>query len=146
MDFKELLEYNEASNNAVIEKLQEYEVYDEVFDTLISHILNAHEVWNSRILVKSPRYDIWQIHPRTDLKDINLQLHLNTGEILETVDKDQVIHYTNSKEKPYSNSMKEIIYHLLNHSNYHRAQINMKLRENRIEPAITDYIYFKRKG
>lgn len=145
MDFKELLEYNEASNNAVISKLQEYEVYDEVFDTLISHILNAHEVWNSRILVKSPKYDIWQIHPRSELKDINHQVHGNTMEILNSVDGNQVIHYTNSKGKPYSNKMEDIVYHVLNHSNYHRAQINMKLREHRIEPAVTDFIYFMRE-
>ncbi|WP_185211767.1 DinB family protein [Sphingobacterium mizutaii] len=35
------------------------------------------------------------------------------------------------------------MFHIINHSNYHRAQIATELRKQEIEPIQTDYIKYK---
>ena len=52
---------------------------------------------------------------------------------------------TNSKGETFSNKIKDILFHIINHSTYHRAQIATDLKQNGIEPINTDYIFYKRK-
>ncbi|QLH28398.1 MAG: hypothetical protein HWD63_02710 [Candidatus Parvibacillus calidus] len=41
--------------------------------------------------------------------------------------------------------MKDIIFHIINHSTYHRGQIAMEFRQSGLEPLNTDYIFYKGK-
>ncbi|MCH7396746.1 hypothetical protein MM236_02050 [Belliella sp. DSM 107340] len=52
--------------------------------------------------------------------------------------------YSNSKGQKYSSSVRDILFHIINHSTYHRSQIASELKNQGIEPLITDYIFFKR--
>ena len=42
----------------------------------------------------------------------------------------ETINYTNTSGHPYSNSVEEIIYHVVNHGTFHRGQIITMLRAN----------------
>ena len=53
--------------------------------------------------------------------------------------------YKNSKGIEFSNTVQDVIFHVINHSTYHRAQIASDLKANGIEPINTDYIFYKRK-
>ena len=44
---------------------------------------------------------------------------------------------------PYSKSIIDILYHILNHSNYHRAQIIMDLKQNNLAYPSLNFITFK---
>ncbi len=143
---EELLHYNEVANQRVIETLIEFEEYDEFFDTSVSHIMNAHDIWNSRLLVKNAKYGVWDVHPRTGLSDINVELHTITRQALEELGAEREIHYSNIHGSPFSNTVNEIVYHIANHGTHHRAQITYKLRQQGIEPPKTDYIFHKRSG
>jgi uncharacterized damage-inducible protein DinB len=44
----------------------------------------------------------------------------------------------------YTNSVQEILFHIINHSTYHRGQIMAQLRESGLEAISTDYIFYKR--
>lgn len=143
---EELLAYNEIANQRVIETLIEFEEYDEFFDTSISHIMNAHDIWNGRLLVKNAKFGVWDIHPRTDLHVINETLHKVTREAMEELGVGREVHYSNIQGTPFTNSVEEIVYHITNHGTHHRAQITYKLRQQGIEPPKTDYIFHKRSG
>lgn len=43
-----------------------------------------------------------------------------------------------------SPKIKDIMFHIVNHSTYHRAQIATELKDHGIEPLKTDYILYKR--
>jgi uncharacterized damage-inducible protein DinB len=44
----------------------------------------------------------------------------------------------------FSNTIKDILFHMINHSTHHRAQIAMDMRNNKLEPLPLDYIFYKR--
>jgi uncharacterized damage-inducible protein DinB len=52
--------------------------------------------------------------------------------------------YKNYVGEDYTNNVEMIMIHLVNHSSYHRAQIAMLLRQQRLEPVNTDFITYDR--
>ncbi len=140
----DLFEYTYHFNKEVITVISEnISGVDEKTISLINHTLNAQQVWNSRILGETP-FEVWQINPFKNLKDIN---HLNFQKsigIVENSDLDQKIEYHNSKGTQFENTVFEMLFQAVNHSTYHRGQINSLLKQNEIEPLLTDYIFYKR--
>lgn len=139
--FKELLEYGHHFNQKLGDiftanpgKTSEKSV------KLYNHILNAQQIWNNRIEPKQPPFGIWEIHPIENCKNIDKINYENSLFILEKFDLNDTISYTNTKR----NSLRDILFHIVNHSTYHRGQIATEFRQNGLEPLITDYIFFRR--
>jgi uncharacterized damage-inducible protein DinB len=139
--FKELFEYghhfNQKLGDAFItnpDKTSEKSV------KLYSHILNAHQIWNCRIEPNQSPFEIWEIHPIHNCKDIDKKNYENTLLILDKFDMNNTINYTNTK----SNSIRDILFHIINHSTYHRGQIAIEFRQNGVDPLVTDYIFYKK--
>ncbi len=110
---------------------------------LINHTLNAQQIWNSRIL-GGISFDVWQINPFESLNDINQQNFTRSIEVIEQYDADQRIEYRNSKGTEFDNTVFEMLFQAVNHSTYHRGQINSLLKQSGIDPVLTDYIFYKR--
>ncbi len=110
---------------------------------LINHTLNAQQIWNARIS-GGKLYEVWQIHPFENLNDINQENFTGSIEIIETHDMDRRIQYKNSKGTEFGNTVFEMLFQAINHSTYHRGQINSLLKQNGIDPVLTDYIFYKR--
>ena len=140
----DLFEYTYHFNNEMIRIISEniFKV-DEKIISLINHTLNAQQVWTSRIL-NEKSFEVWQINPFESLSEINHQNYLKSIEIIESSDLDRRIEYQNSKGIKFENTIFEILFHAVNHSTYHRGQINSLLKQNGIEPISTDYIFYKR--
>lgn len=144
--FKELLEYNFHANSKLLKMFQDNdERISEKSIQLVNHLLNAHQIWNERILDTKNICDVWEIRPLHRLDEINEINHKQTLLILDTIDLNKVVHYKTSKEINFSNSIRDILFHVINHSNYHRAQIATDVKQSGIEPINTDYIFYKRK-
>ncbi|MXS73024.1 damage-inducible protein DinB [Flavobacteriaceae bacterium W22] len=111
--------------------------------SLINHTLNAQQIWNSRILGEES-CEVWQINPFENLSEINLQNYLKSVDIIRNSDLDETIEYQNSKGIKFQNSIFEILFQAINHSTYHRGQINFLFTQSGIEPILTDYIFYKR--
>ncbi|WP_144281706.1 DinB family protein [Chryseobacterium echinoideorum] len=116
---------------------------DEKTLSLINHTLNAQQIWNSRVLGEKA-FQVWQINPLENLNEINLQNYQKSIEIIKNSDLDRTVEYQNSKGEKFKNSIFEILFHAINHSTYHRGQINTLLKQNGIKPILTDYIFYKR--
>lgn len=54
------------------------------------------------------------------------------------------IGYKTSKGDAFQNTVKDILFHIINHSTYHRGQIAANCKEYGIEPLMSDYIFYKR--
>lgn len=111
---------------------------------LMSHILSVHHVWIHRIMKTPDNHNTWRIIPDNNWTNKNFQLKEISEKIIDKFGIDQIIDYSNSKGNRFSNEIKDIFFHVINHSNYHRAQINQLFRSDLIEPVSVDYIFYKR--
>ncbi|WP_153796479.1 DinB family protein [Foetidibacter luteolus] len=112
--------------------------------SLFNHLLNAHQIWNNRIDPKQPTFAVWQLHHLQDLEAINTTNYEQTLQILDRFDLSQIISYSTSKGEGFSNRVQDILFHVINHSTYHRGQIATEFKQHGLEPLITDYIFYKR--
>ncbi len=143
--FKELFEYSNHYNQKLIALFEANQgKVPEKSVKLFNHILNAHQIWNCRIeLIQAP-CKVWEIRPAAEHKQLDETNYKNSVRILDNFDLAKVIEYTNSSGQAYSNTIKDILFHVSNHSTYHRGQIASDLKQAGIEPLITDYIFYKR--
>lgn len=140
----DLFDYTYHFNKEMISVISEnISKIDEKTIGLINHTLNAQQIWNSRILGEES-CEVWQINPFENLSEINLQNYLKSVDIIRNSDLDERIEYQNSKGIKFQNSIFEILFQAINHSTYHRGQINFLLKQSGIEPILTDYIFYKR--
>lgn len=112
---------------------------------LYNHVLNAHQIWNNRIEQKQTASGVWEIHPLQDLKSIDKTNYEQTLLILDKFDLNRIISYTNFKGETFRNSIRDVLFHTINHSTYHRGQIAADFRQHGLEPLATDYIFYKRQ-
>lgn len=143
--FLDKFEYTHHYNQMVIDVLHKNpETYIEKISLLASHTLNAHHIWNHRIFGIMPVLSVWQLLEIINLNRINNENFEQTKELLQNKDLKESINYTNSKGENFTNTAEEILFHIINHSTYHRGQLISQLRAKDMEPIITDYIFYKR--
>ncbi|MCW8981776.1 DinB family protein, partial [Altibacter sp.] len=127
--FKTLFEYNHSCNRNVITLLLESpNAYSNRAQTLLSHTINAHHIWNSRILASVPTYGVWHLFELHELHILNDTLKAESLSILSKHPLDNMVSYTNTKGASFSNSTQDILYHIVNHSTYHRGQLMSELK------------------
>ncbi|WP_261512407.1 DinB family protein [Chryseobacterium paludis] len=140
----DLFEYTHHYNREIIKLIkEEISKIDEKTIALINHTLDAQQIWNARILGEQP-FGVWQINPLEDLEEINHQNFLKSIQIVQNFNLDNRIGYQNSRGTKFENSVFEMLFHAINHSTYHRGQINSLLKQSGVEPLLTDYIFYKR--
>ena len=138
--------YNLDKNQQMIQFLVEHESeLNEKIHVLSSHILNAHEIWNTRILKIPTQFGVWQLQNWEEMHEVDKMNYEVSLTILESKELDEIISYITSTGEHYSNSIQDLLFHVINHSNYHRAQINAELKSLGLQPLITDYVFYKRK-
>ncbi len=143
--FKELFEYNHHFNQqlADVYTAQQDKTPDKALK-LFNHILNAHQIWNNRIDHKQTTFGVWEIHDTKDLYNIDKVNYEQTLQVIDKFDLYEIFDYKNTKGQAFKNNIRDIYFHVINHSTYHRGQIAMEFRQHGIEPLVTDYIFYKR--
>lgn len=140
----DLFEYTFHFNKEMIKVIAgNLEKVDEKTISLINHTLNAQQIWNSRISGEKT-FEVWQINPFETLEEINQRNFKKSIEIVNHFNPDQKITYQNSRGAHFENTVFEMLFQAINHSTYHRGQINSLLKQNGIDPILTDYIFYKR--
>lgn len=148
--FNTLYQYNHWANLQIFEAMQQTgsNPSDDVL-LLASHIIEAQQIWLQRIVpVNNPITGVWDPLP---LEALRLREEDNSARWLQfiaeqTPDTDwyQTITYTNTQGKAFNNQLAHIMTHVVNHASYHRAQINMRLRQLGFNPTVTDFIAYAR--
>ncbi|KAA3611063.1 MAG: damage-inducible protein DinB [Calditrichaeota bacterium] len=142
--FREIFEYHFEFNQRMFKEIEkEIKHLPETSFPLFCHILNAHQIWNARIL-SGDLFGVNQIHEISECSKINLDNYQNTFNILDDVDFGKIIHYQNSRGEKFNNKVSDILFHIANHSTHHRGQIISDFRKSGIQPIVSDYIFYKR--
>lgn len=142
---KDLFVYTHQCHQQLIQAFQENA--DRVAPRAVeiwNHILNAHHVWNHRIMGQPQVFQVWQTHDPKAYTDIEADNYQASLQILGGYDLHQIIAYRTTKGDAYNNTVQDILFHIINHSAYHRGQIALEFRRSQIEPLISDYILYKR--
>ena len=143
--FQQLFEYDLWANARILQAMIENEVSDEKCIFWINHIVNAEIIWTERIQGKKSTISTGAIRPLKEVATAMYTVHQELRELLEPyMDYAREISYQNSRGEQYSNTVRDIFTHIINHSTHHRAQIAARLREMDIAPPGTDYIFFVR--
>jgi len=143
--FKEIFQYHNHFNQKLrIEIKKHYDVLPESTFPLFCHILNAHHIWNARILNQPPHFTVWQRQELEACEAIDNANYTNTLKAIDSCDFDRVIGYKTSKGDEFANTIRDILFHVVNHSTHHKGQIISDFRRLGIDPIITDYIFYKR--
>lgn len=135
------------ANERILETLQKNNVEEQQL-RLFNHILNAEQVWVTRLQgLDSSQMPIWSEGDLTvctkRIKQNEESFKAILTELAET-DLDNLITYTNSTGNTFTSSIRDILTHVALHGQYHRGQINSRLRAEGFEPISTDYIIFAR--
>ena len=141
----DLLRYTEVADNLVIDVLR-YSDPPEKAMALFSHVLNAQHIWASRIMNTEILYAPHQLHPVELLAEISGNNFRMLRKILDEDSPERQVSYSNTAGEKFISAAGDILFHVVNHSTYHRAQIATELRRSDIAPPVTDYIILKRQG
>lgn len=140
--FKELFAYNDHFNSKLADSfLANQHLVSKESVKIFCHILNAHEIWNSRMQGKATIYGIWEVYNPVSFAKLIQSNQENTDAIIEKASFNEVIQYSNGKAQKKA---QDILFHIINHSTYHRGQIAIDFRKCGIEPVATDYIHYKK--
>jgi uncharacterized damage-inducible protein DinB len=145
--FSELFEYNRHMNNELIlAMVQNKSTVSEKSLKWINHILNAHELYNCRMEPAGYQPPTpWDMRPLEELVAINENNFQVSLGIIRLYDFDTNIMYTTFKGTAMENTVGDILFHLINHSTYHRGQIAVEFRNSGLEPLVGDYVFYKRR-
>ncbi|MFD4932687.1 DinB family protein [Peribacillus butanolivorans] len=128
--------------------MQSIEDKNQEVSRLFSHILLAEKVWITRLRgLDSSRLAIWSEVDIEVCAELVMQNKVSLTTFLTNLsntDLDKLISYTNSKGKEFKNSVRDILTHVALHGQYHRGQINSRLRADGFESVNINFITFVR--
>src|SRR5262245_34782018 len=155
-DIRELYRYNQWANDRVLEAAAKLSVpdftkdlgssYRSVRDTL-THIVWSEWIWLQRWKGISPRhvFDATEFPDVDALKSRWSEHDADQRAFVDAVAGDRlaaVLAYVNLQCQTWKYALWRQMYHVVNHSSYHRGQITTMLRQLKAAPVTTDFLVF----
>ena len=143
-----LLSFEGWANERAIESLVRANDYTPAV-RLFAHILAAQQAWLMRLTGQdSTGFQIWPAAGMDECRKLRPRLQAELEEWLDgtsQADLEHEISYRNQAGREFRNTPLDILTHLTLHSQHHRGQIALELREIGVQPAVTDFIAFRRE-
>ena len=143
---EELLKYTKAADLKVVHAFRQAHAPLPRAEYLFNHMLNSHHIWVRRIRMEKPRFERFDPHPVEEFENLLLQNFMESMEVVKEGNLSAEISYSTSTGETYRNVVSDILFHVVNHSTYHRAQVATEFRINGLTPPVTDFIILKRLG
>jgi uncharacterized damage-inducible protein DinB len=143
-DFRRLFNFDAWANREVLDSFQNAGQPTPRSLRLMAHVLGAEYLWISRIQGAKSPLAVWPelTVAECDQQGNNLiQLWSDYLDSTTSGELSRVVPYTNSKGERWSNSVEDILMHVILHSAYHRGQIASDMRAAGHTPAYTDFIH-----
>ncbi|RFZ84844.1 hypothetical protein DYU05_04350 [Mucilaginibacter terrenus] len=114
---------------------------------IMAHMMTAQQTWLQRCKgLKAPMAPLWPEWPAEALGDVITANHAEWIAYLNTLQPEDFltpISYQNS-QGAFTNTLSDILAHVINHGTHHRAQIGVHLKQAGVELTLTDYILYIR--
>jgi len=111
----------------------------------LGHLINANRLWLERVKKGS---SVIPRNPTMQLDECERLSAAFNSEILEFIGDQEPDHlysncrYQNTKNITFEDSYLDILTHMLNHGEHHRAQIVARMRNIGAIPPATDYLLY----
>ena len=153
---KELLSYNTWANTRILDAVSRLDPsefsrnlggsYPSVQATL-THMVWAEWVWVERWQDRSPKelFDVAEFPAVSDIRARWRPVQVAQEAFVTSLMEDQlgrVGRYTNRKGETWEYVLWRQLYHLFNHSTYHRGQVTNMLRLLGAQPVATDFLVY----
>jgi uncharacterized damage-inducible protein DinB len=141
--------YNAWANGEVLTVIRGNEDQTPRVLTLMAHILAAEGLWLERLKGEDQGLPVW---PEFGLAQCGTRARALEGlwseylAAMSSAGLAEKISYKNSKGEAWSNTVQDVLTHVVMHSAYHRGQIASLMRANGQTPAYTDFIHAVRTG
>lgn len=156
-DIQELYRYNQWANDRLLEAVSVLtpdqftrslgSSYPSVRETF-AHIVWAEWLWLQRWKGASPqrRFDAGDFPHMSVLNDRWSELKAEQLAFVDTVTAERlhaVVEYVNLQGETWQYTLWRQMYHVVNHSTYHRGQLTTMLRQLSAAPVPTDFLVFR---
>ncbi len=154
MNPSKLIEYNRWANERTLASIPTDTDPSDRRLQLFGHILGGLRLWLLRmqfVPFDSPEYQAMKelVFPKsitwnqckTEFEDIS-QKYGSFCSSLNLNNLEEIVHFRNLAGVPHQATMDEMVYHIVNHSTYHRGQIAQLVRAASGTPAQTDHFYY----
>jgi uncharacterized damage-inducible protein DinB len=145
--FQELFIYNDWANRKIIESLAKNSS-EKALD-ILAHLLVTEKEYFERLFDKdSTGFDFWQKLNLEDCEKLINEISEKYKRVLESrteADLNSTANYKTSEGVAYTNTLRELLTHVLLHSSIHRGNIIVKLREEGYVPPKIDYVIHLRE-
>jgi len=142
------LAYDHWANRETLRSLQSGRVGERT-RPLMAHIAATEQLWYDRLLGRPQSMPVWPDLTLEQSAALVDGMAARWREYLAGLAPEgllAVIGYTNSKGEPWTNTVQDVLMHVVMHSVYHRGQIAAAVRAGGGEPAYTDFIEAVRRG
>ncbi len=147
--YRRLFAYNAWANQEVLNGFRQVGAPPPRALRLLAHVLGTEYEWKSRIVGQHSPVAIWPDFTLADCERNARELPQVWRVFLDRLAParlGETVTYFNSKGEKWSNTIADILTHVVMHSAYHRGQIAREMREAGHQPAYTDYIHGVRQG
>lgn len=137
-------DYELWANQLTIDSIKKSMEPEEKSFKLMSHVVAAHSIWLDRIKNEKPGVGIWDILTIDECLERAVNNHKNWTNYLNQADSAELDREFQFKmfDKDVKISIVDLIFHILNHSSYHRGQIISGLKGKLETLPLTTYIPF----
>lgn len=147
-DFRRFFAYDDWANREVITSFNAAGTPPTRSLTLLAHVLGTEYVWYSRLISKVSPFAVWPQLTVVNCEQHAIALKRIWEDYLNETGPDDLqrgISYKNTKGESFTNSVADILTHVVMHSAYHRGQIAIDMRSHGHTPAYTDFIHAVRQ-
>ncbi|HEY4904247.1 MAG TPA: DinB family protein [Candidatus Sulfotelmatobacter sp.] len=141
--------YNAWANREVMAAMRESGDERPQLLRLMAHIMSAESLWLERLKGEPQSMQVW---PDLDLDQCEThatklsELWVEYLRQMSATGLSEKISYRNSKGESWSNTVQDVLTHVVMHSAYHRGQIASMMRAAGQTPAYIDFIHAVRRG
>jgi len=146
--FRQLFLYDAWANREVLDSFRRAGSPPERSLKLISHIVGTECVWFSRLNREKPPLAVWPELSLEECEQYARELPKTWSAYLDRFDENELaekVTYRNSKGESWTDTVGDILMHVIMHSAYHRGQIASDMRAGGHVPAYTDFIHAVRQ-
>lgn len=146
-ELRRLREHMAWADDAMIEALSSAPTWPAEAAREFAHVLGSQENWLARIEGRSPRVPIWPDSDVDSIRRIALEVQVGYARHLDTLieaDLLRAVTYTNTAGISFETPVRDILYQVFLHAQYHRGKVNLLLRQAGEKPVPVDYIAYVR--
>lgn len=146
--YRRLFGYDAWANRATVGSLRKGPVSERARN-LMAHVAATERLWYDRLLNRPQSLPVWPDFTldRSDTlaTEMAAAWRAYLAELTSAALREER-RYTNTKGEHWTNTVGDVLTHVILHSAYHRGQIAADVRAQGGEPAYTDFIEAVRRG